>query len=91
MFKNTLTLLSVAGAVAFAIGWAALEQVGTLYVAKVVARATALYGAIGAIFGLLAFLYAALWLFLLAAELSQAMRERDAGPRAYGRDGGADA
>jgi uncharacterized BrkB/YihY/UPF0761 family membrane protein len=43
-----------------------------------VARTTALYGAIGAIFGLLAFMYATMWIFLLGAELSRFSAERDA-------------
>ena len=33
-----------------------------------------LYGTIGAIFGLLAFIYVAMWLFLLAAEITQLRR-----------------
>ena len=53
-----------------------LERVGTLYVDHVIARATALYGAIGAIFGLLAFLYIAMWALLVGAEVSQIVRER---------------
>jgi membrane protein len=65
----------IPGAIAFGIGWAILEQVGAIYVTHLVARTSALYGTIGAIFGLLAFLYAVMWLFLLAAELSQAVRE----------------
>ena len=53
-------------------------QVDETYVANVVARTTALYGTIGAIFGLLAFLYATMWLFLLGAEFSRFSAERDA-------------
>jgi membrane protein len=63
------------GAVVFTVAWIALEAVGRVYVDRVVARSTALYGAIGAIFGLLAFVYAAMWAFVLAAEYSQAIRE----------------
>jgi uncharacterized BrkB/YihY/UPF0761 family membrane protein len=64
------------GAVAFSIGFLALERVGGAYVAGVVSRTTALYGAIGAIFGLLAFIYVAMWMFLLAAAITQLRRER---------------
>jgi uncharacterized BrkB/YihY/UPF0761 family membrane protein len=45
-------------------------------VARIVARSSALYGALGAIFGLLAFLYAAVYLLLLSAELSEVLWER---------------
>lgn len=64
------------GAIAFAIAWTVLGQVGSIYVGLVIARSTALYGTIGAVFGVLAFLYVAMWLFLLCAELSQVMSER---------------
>ena len=63
------------GAIAFAIGWAILQRFGSVYVSAVITRTTALYGAIGAIFGLLAFLYVSMWLFLLGAELSQTFKE----------------
>jgi len=66
----------VPGAVAFLIMGAMLEWLGVLYVDRVVASATVLYGAIGAIFGLFAFLYAAMWAFLVGAEVSQIARER---------------
>lgn len=65
------------GAAVFTVGFLALERFGAVYVAGVVTRSTALYGAIGAIFGLLAFIYAAMWLFLLAAEVSDLLRHRD--------------
>jgi membrane protein len=64
------------GAITLLIMAVALEQLGALYVANVVARATALYGAIGAIFGLISFLYIAMWAFLAGAEVSQIARER---------------
>jgi uncharacterized BrkB/YihY/UPF0761 family membrane protein len=66
----------LSGAIAFAIAWTVLGLVGSIYVGLVIARFTALYGTIGAIFGVLAFLYVAMWLFLLCAELSQVMSER---------------
>ena len=68
----------VKGALLFTVGFAIARAVGETYVANVVARATALYGAIGAIFGLLAFLYATMWLFLLGAELTRFAAERNA-------------
>jgi YihY family inner membrane protein len=68
------------GAIAFAIGWAILQRFGSAYVSAVVARTTALYGAIGAIFGLLGFLYISMWLFLLGAEVSQTVRELRSNP-----------
>lgn len=72
----------VKGALLFTVGFAIARAVGETYVANVVTRATALYGAIGAIFGLLAFLYATMWLFLLGAELSRFSAERhEAGER----------
>jgi membrane protein len=64
------------GAVGFMIAAIGLERVGGVYISQVIARTTALYGAIGAIFGLLAFLYIAMWTFLLGAEVSQLIRER---------------
>jgi YihY family inner membrane protein len=63
------------GAAVFSIGFLLLERFGATYVAAVVTRSTALYGAIGAIFGLLAFMYAAMWLFLLSAVITQLRRE----------------
>jgi YihY family inner membrane protein len=70
------------GAVMATVGWLLLEWVGAFYVERVVAHGSALYGALGAIFGLLAFLYAASYLLLLSAELSQVLWERrNGGPR----------
>jgi len=66
------------GAIALVVMGVALERLGAIYVANVVARATAVYGAIGAIFGLFAFLYLAMWAFLVGAELSEISRERRA-------------
>jgi membrane protein len=68
----------VKGALLFTVGFTIARGIGETYVANVVARTTALYGAIGAIFGLLAFLYATMWIFLLGAELSRFSAERDA-------------
>jgi YihY family inner membrane protein len=63
------------GGVAFSIALVVLEQVGTAYVDRVVTRSQALYGAVGALFGLFAFLYIAMWLFLLGAEFTAARRD----------------
>lgn len=63
------------GAILFTVGWLALHIVGAEFVARVVTRATTLYGAIGAIFGVLAFLYATMWWLLFCAEVTQALRE----------------
>jgi membrane protein len=64
------------GAVLFVAAAVGLERLGAVYVQTLVARATALYGAIGAIFGVLAFLYVTMWAFLLGAELSELVRQR---------------
>ena len=75
------------GAVAATVGWLLLQRVGAIYVDRVVARGSALYGALGAVFGLLAFLYAAAYLLLLSAELSQVLWERRNGaPAAHDPD-----
>lgn len=64
------------GALLFVAAAVGLERLGAAYVQALVARATALYGAIGAIFGVLAFLYISMWAFLLGAELSELVRQR---------------
>ena len=64
------------GAVTGAIGWALLELLGSRYVDLVVARSSALYGALGAVFGLLAFLYVAVYVLLLSGELSMVLWEQ---------------
>jgi YihY family inner membrane protein len=64
----------VVGGTAFTIAFLVLERFGAAYVESVVARSRALYGAIGALFGLFAFLYLAMWLFLLGAELTKVWR-----------------
>lgn len=65
----------VPGAIAFTVAAAVVERLGGAYVAYVTAHTSVLYGALGAIFGLLAFLYMTMWVFLLGAEVSQAVRE----------------
>jgi membrane protein len=60
----------------FTVGWFVIHMVGAEYVSYVVTKTTALYGAIGAIFGLLAFLYMTMWWLLFCAEITQAYRVR---------------
>ncbi|MGZ5289514.1 MAG: YihY/virulence factor BrkB family protein [Actinomycetota bacterium] len=69
----------VPGAVVFALGWTVLHLLGATYVSYVITRTTALYGAVGAIFGVLAFIYLTMWLLLLGAEVSQAYRSTAVG------------
>jgi uncharacterized BrkB/YihY/UPF0761 family membrane protein len=64
----------VPGALVFACGWLLLHLLGATYVSYVVARTTALYGAVGAIFGMFAFIYLTMWLLLLGAEVSEAFQ-----------------
>lgn len=65
----------VSGSILFTVGWLLLHLLGAEYVNRVVTKTTALYGAIGVIFGLLAFLYLTMWWLLLCAEISQARIE----------------
>jgi uncharacterized BrkB/YihY/UPF0761 family membrane protein len=62
------------GGIAFTIAFLALEAFGAVYVEGVVTKSRALYGAIGALFGLFAFLYLMMWLFVLGAELTKMRR-----------------
>ncbi|MBI2237542.1 MAG: YihY/virulence factor BrkB family protein [Actinobacteria bacterium] len=64
------------GAALTAAGWTTLKLAGSLYTLRVVGRATALYGTVGAVFGLLAVLHLATRLFLYGAELSAVLMER---------------
>jgi YihY family inner membrane protein len=64
----------IPGALSFAVAAAFLERIGGRYVAYVIAHTTALYGTIGTIFGLLAFLYMTMWVFLLGAEITRFAR-----------------
>jgi uncharacterized BrkB/YihY/UPF0761 family membrane protein len=60
----------------FAVGWLALQSLGSAHVTRVVQQTTAIYGTIGAVFGVLALLYITMWLFLISAEISQVFRDR---------------
>lgn len=63
------------GALLMALGWTVLKLAGGLLVTRVVANASALYGTIGAVFGLLVFLRIATALWLAGAELTALVRE----------------
>ena len=64
------------GTAAFTIAWLALTALGGLIFTRLIENSTVLYGTIGAIFGLLAFLYATMWSLLIGAELSAVLRSR---------------
>jgi len=68
----------VPGALLMTLGWNALKLIGGLLVTRVVANASALYGTIGAVFGLLLFLRIATGLWLAGAELTAIVREERA-------------
>jgi membrane protein len=64
------------GALVMTAGWELFKLVGGLLLVYYVSRAKLLYGTIGAVVGLLVFLRLATGLFLFAAELSAALRDR---------------
>jgi uncharacterized BrkB/YihY/UPF0761 family membrane protein len=64
------------GALVMTAGWELFKLAGGLLLADYVSRARVLYGTIGAVVGLLVFLRLASGLFLFAAELSAALRDR---------------
>lgn len=64
------------GALLMTAGWEILKLVSGVLVVTVVNRSSALYGTIGAIFGLLVFLRVAASLYLMGAELSALLREK---------------
>jgi uncharacterized BrkB/YihY/UPF0761 family membrane protein len=66
------------GALLLAGGWTALKLAGGWYVEVVVARATAIYGTIAAIVGLLAIFSLAANAFVYGAELTAALRDDEA-------------
>jgi YihY family inner membrane protein len=65
----------VPGAVVMTVGWSVLKLVGGLFVSSVIVKASALYGTIGVVFGVLVFLRVAATLYLGSAELSAILRE----------------
>lgn len=74
------------GSLLFTVGWLLLHLLGAEYVNGVVTKSTALYGAIGVIFGLMAFLYITMWWLLLCAEITQARIEVRAHTDAHAPD-----
>ena len=58
------------GVAVFVVGFEGLKLLGGFYFSAVVAKSTALYGALGTLFGAIAFLYVAVWLLLLGAEVT---------------------
>lgn len=62
-----------------AIAWIGLTLLGSWYASRVVARSSALYGSIGAVFGLLVILQLAATAALYGAELSAVIEERRRG------------
>jgi membrane protein len=73
----------VLGAAVFILGFESLILIGDVYFGAVVSKSSALFGALGGLFGAIAFLYATAWLLLMGAEVSafrwEARRPRDAG------------
>lgn len=67
------------GAALMAVGWTGLKLASTWYVARVVARATAIYGSFAAVIGVLAILNVAAQLFVYGAVLSAVLAERRGG------------
>jgi membrane protein len=66
----------VVGATVYVVGWEVLKGAGSFYFSTVVTKTSALYGAIGSLFGVIAFLYATAWLLLLGAECTAFRWER---------------
>ncbi len=60
----------VPGAVLMAVGWQLLLTLGTVFFSRSIAKATAVYGAVASLFGMLAFLRLAMSVWLYGAELS---------------------
>jgi YihY family inner membrane protein len=63
------------GAALMAFGWTLLKLAGSWYTIRVATHATALYGTVGGVFGLLAILSIAARIFLYGAELSAVLAE----------------
>jgi membrane protein len=60
----------VLGAVVFIVGFEALVVLGDIYFGTVVSKSSALFGALGGLFGAIAFLYSTAWLLLMGGEVS---------------------
>ncbi len=65
------------GGIFMAIGWTGLKYIGNLFVDHTIAHASALYGTIGAVFGVMLGMRVASWLYLYGAEITSIrLRER---------------
>jgi membrane protein len=64
----------LAGGTLMAIGWNALKYVGAFFFDRAIGRASAIYGTLGAIFGLLLFIRVTMWLFMYGAEVTSIAR-----------------
>lgn len=62
------------GGALMALGWTVLSYVGVALVDRAISKASALYGTLGTVFGLLLFLRLAMWLFLYGAEVTSVIR-----------------
>src|SRR5262249_15908666 len=71
----------ILGAVVFIVGFEALVLLGDLYFGAVVSKSSALFGALGGLFGVVAFLYASAWLLLMGGEVSAFRWESRRGSR----------
>jgi len=69
------------GGALMALGWTVLKYVGAFFVDRTVNRASALYGTLGAVFGLLLFIRLAMWQFLYGAEVTSLIRRHRFEPR----------
>jgi len=77
------------GGVVFTIGWEGVKLASGLVFSRLIANSTALYGTVGGVFGLIASLYATMWLLLVGAETTAVLRDRrlpdpSGSPRASG-------
>jgi len=61
------------GAALVVVGWEILIAVSGFFFARVISKSSALYGALGTLFGAIAFLYATVWLILLGAEVTASL------------------
>ncbi|HEY6566763.1 MAG TPA: YihY/virulence factor BrkB family protein [Actinomycetota bacterium] len=64
----------LAGGVVMAVGWGVLKYVGGFFIDRTISKASALYGTLGTVFGLLLFIRIAMWLFLYGAEVNSLVR-----------------
>lgn len=65
-----------AGAAFTAVGYELLQILGSYYVGRVVARASNTYGTFALVIGLLSFIYIAVFIFLMGAEVSVVLANR---------------